>query len=459
MAQSGASSSSNGYDYDLFVIGAGSGGVRASRISASLGAKVAIAEEHQIGGTCVIRGCVPKKLMTYAAHFREDFEDAVGYGWDKAAPSFDWPTFIGRKNTEIDRLNGLYRQTLENAGVAIFEDRATLEDKHTIRVGDQRVTADTILIATGSTPNMPHIDGVEYAINSNEAFYLAERPGRILIVGGGYIAVEFAGIFHGLGSDVTLTYRRKRILRGFDNDLRCKLQDDMIEKGIDIRCKADVKAIEKTGGGLKVTLTTGDVLEVDQVMYAIGRRPHTEGLGLERLGVELAPTGAVCVDDYSKTNVDNIWAVGDVTDRINLTPVAIKEGHAFALTRFKGTPVSPDHRTVASAVFSHPPIGTVGLTEDEALDKLGEVDVYASDFRPMRNSLAGRNERAYVKALVDPETDHVVGLHMIGPDAPEIIQGFAVALKLGLTKAQLDSTVAIHPTSAEELVLLSTKRR
>lgn len=459
MAQSGASSSSNGYDYDLFVIGAGSGGVRASRISASLGAKVAIAEEHQIGGTCVIRGCVPKKLMTYAAHFREDFEDAVGYGWDKAAPSFDWPTFIGRKNTEIDRLNGLYRQTLENAGVAIFEDRATLEDKHTIRVGDQRVTADTILIATGSTPNMPHIDGVEYAINSNEAFYLAERPGRILIVGGGYIAVEFAGIFHGLGSDVTLTYRRERILRGFDNDLRCKLQDDMIEKGIDIRCKADVKAIEKTGGGLKVTLTTGDVLEVDQVMYAIGRRPRTEGLGLERLGVELAPTGAVCVDDYSKTNVDNIWAVGDVTDRINLTPVAIKEGHAFALTRFKGTPVSPDHRTVASAVFSHPPIGTVGLTEDEALDKLGEVDVYASDFRPMRNSLAGRNERAYVKALVDPETDHVVGLHMIGPDAPEIIQGFAVALKLGLTKAQLDSTVAIHPTSAEELVLLSTKRR
>jgi len=446
------------YDYDLFVIGAGSGGVRASRIAAQLGARVAVAEEHRVGGTCVIRGCVPKKLMTYAAHFAEDFEDAAGYGWSVGEPSFDWPAFIAAKDREIDRLNGLYRKTLDSNGVEIFDSRARLHDAHSVEVGGQTVTADTILVATGGAPNMPDTPGIEHAITSNEAFHLKELPRRILIVGGGYIAVEFAGIFHGLGTKVTLTYRRDTILRGFDQDLRTRLQDGMIASGVDIRSHADVKEIGKTEDGLNVTLTTGDEITVDQVMYAIGRRPNTSGLGLEAAGVELAPNGAICVDDYSKTSVDNIWAVGDVTDRIALTPVAIKEGHAFALTRFKDTPLAPDHRYVASAVFSPPPIGTVGLTEEEAMDKLGSVDVYESDYRPMRHTLAGRKDRAYAKVIVDPKSDRVVGMHMLDPAAPEIIQGFAAALKKGLTKKELDSTVAIHPTSAEELVLMASKR-
>ncbi|GEQ96487.1 glutathione-disulfide reductase [Iodidimonas gelatinilytica] len=446
------------YDYDLFVIGAGSGGVRASRIAASLGAKVAVAEEYRVGGTCVIRGCVPKKLMTYAAHFHEDFEDAVGFGWDAVTPNFDWTKFIAAKDAEIDRLNGLYKKMLASNTVEVFESRATLEDAHTVRMGDKTVTADTILVATGGTVNLPRTPGVEHAITSNEAFHLKELPKDIVIVGGGYIAVEFAGIFNGLGSNVTLIYRRDRILRGFDEDLRIRLQKAMQDKGIKILCHTDVEAIEKTGDGLSLTLNSGENLKTDQLMYAIGRRPYTEGLGLERAGVALDTNGAVTVDDYSRTNVENIYAVGDVTDRIALTPVAIKEGHAFALTRFKGTPVSPDHHNVASAVFSHPPIGTVGMTEDQALDKLGDVDVYESDYRPMKNTLAGRDERAYAKIIVDCKTDKVVGIHMIGPDSPEIIQGFAVAIKMGLTKADLDKTVAIHPSSAEELVLMSTKR-
>ena len=448
----------SGYDYDLFVIGAGSGGVRASRIASQLGARVAVAEEYRVGGTCVIRGCVPKKLMTYAAHFSEDFADAAGYGWSVGETRFDWPAFIAAKDREIDRLNGLYRKTLESNGVGIFDSRARLRDAHTIEVGDRTVTADTILVATGGSPNIPDTPGIEHAITSNDAFHLEDLPKRILIVGGGYIAVEFAGIFHGLGSDVTLTYRRDTILRGFDQDLRTRLQDGMIASGVDIRSHADVKAIEKTDAGLHVILTTGDEITVDQVMYAIGRRPNTAGLGLEAAGVELAPNGAVCVDDYSRSSVDTIWAVGDVTDRIALTPVAIKEGHAFALTRFKGTPVAPDHRTVASAVFSPPPIGTVGLTEEEAMDKLVNVNVYESDYRPMRHTLAGREDRAYAKVIVDPKSDRVVGMHMLDPAAPEIIQGFAAALKKGLTKQELDSTVAIHPTSAEELVLMASKR-
>ncbi|GER06515.1 glutathione-disulfide reductase [Iodidimonas muriae] len=446
------------YDYDLFVIGAGSGGVRASRIAASLGAKVAVAEEYRVGGTCVIRGCVPKKLMTYAAHFHEDFEDAVGFGWDAVTPNFDWTKFIAAKDAEIDRLNGLYKKMLASNNVEVFESRATLEDAHTVRMGDKTVTADTILVATGGTVNLPRTPGVEHAITSNEAFHLKELPKDIVIVGGGYIAVEFAGIFNGLGSNVTLVYRRDRILRGFDEDLRIRLQKAMQDKGIKILCHTDVEAIEKTGDGLSLTLNSGESLKADQLMYAIGRRPYTEGLGLERAGVALDTNGAVTVDDYSRTNVENIYAVGDVTDRIALTPVAIKEGHAFALTRFKGTPVSPDHHNVASAVFSHPPIGTVGMTEDQAIDKLGDVDVYESDYRPMKNTLAGRDERAYAKIIVDCKTDKVVGIHMIGPDSPEIIQGFAVAIKMGLTKADLDKTVAIHPSSAEELVLMSTKR-
>lgn len=450
--------SSRGYDYDLFVIGAGSGGVRASRISSSFGARVAIAEEYRVGGTCVIRGCVPKKLMTYAAHFRQDFEDAHGYGWDKVSPGFDWPRFIAAKDAEIDRLNGLYTQTLANNNVTVFEERAVIEDKHTVRVGDKLVTAKTILVATGGSANLPSIPGVEHAITSNEAFHLDALPERIVIVGGGYIAVEFAGIFHGLGSEVTLIYRRDKILRGFDQDIRTRLQDAMRQKGITILCQRDVSAIEKTADGLSISLTQGESIKADQIMYAIGRRPNTEDLGLEKAGVQLDTSGAVIVDDYSRTNVDNIYAVGDVTDRIALTPVAIKEGHAFALTLYNNTPTRPDHHNVASAVFSNPPIGSVGMTEDEAMDKLGTVDVYVSDFRPMKNTLAGRSDRAFAKVIVDRKTDKVVGMHKIGPDAPEIIQGFAVALKQGLTKTVLDSTVAIHPTSAEELVLMSKKR-
>ena len=450
----------NGYDYDLFVIGAGSGGVRAARISAGFGAKVAIAEEHRVGGTCVIRGCVPKKLLVYASHFAEDFEDAAGYGWTVPGEArFDWATLIANKDAEIDRLAGLYCDTLNNAGVELYQTRAIVCDDHTIDVGDKLVTAQTILIATGGTPNLPNVPGIEHAITSNEAFHLDKLPERVMVCGGGYIAVEFAGIFNGLGSDVTLVYRRDRILRGFDDDLRDKLTEAMQKKGVTITTETVVRSIEKTNTGLTVTLTNGDQVEVDQIMFAIGRRPNTEGLRLDRVGVQLSSSGAVCVDSYSKTNIDSIYAVGDVTDRINLTPVAIKEGHAFALTKYNAAPTSPDHTDVPSAVFSQPPIATVGLTEDQAEGKLGAVDVYASDFRPMRHTLAGRQERSFCKLLVNPHTDRVVGAHMIGPDAPEIIQGIAIAIKMGATKAQFDTTVAIHPSSAEEFVLMSRKAR
>lgn len=450
--------SGKNHDYDLFVIGAGSGGVRAARVSAELGARVAIAEEYRVGGTCVIRGCVPKKLMTYAAHYREDFADAVGYGWDEAAPSFDWSRFIAAKDREIDRLNGLYRKTLEKHGVTLFESRATLEDAHRVRVGDRTVSAETILIATGGAPHFPDTPGIEHAISSNEVFHLDALPRHIVIVGGGYIAVEFAGIFHGLGAKVTLVYRGERILRGFDGDLRRHLEDSMRAQGIDILCEEDIAEISKTGAGLTATLKSGGRLDCDRILYATGRRPNTKGLGLEKAGVRLAQNGAIPVDEFSRTEVENIYAVGDVTDRVALTPVAIKEGHAFALTRFGGREVSPDHRDVASAVFSSPPIGTVGLSEEEAKQKYDKADIYVSDFKPMKNTLSGREQRALTKIVVDPESDRVLGMHMIGPDAPEIIQGFAVALKMGLRKADLDRTVAIHPTSAEEFVLMSTRR-
>jgi len=447
-----------GYDYDLFVIGAGSGGVRASRVAAELGARVGVAEEYRVGGTCVIRGCIPKKLMVYAAHFSEDFADAAGYGWRLGQPAFDWAAFIANKDAEIDRLNGLYWQTLQSRGVEVFEERARIEDRHTVTVGGKTVTAGTILVATGGTPKLPDIPGAEHAITSNEAFHLDARPDHIVIVGGGYIAVEFASIFRGLGSRVTLIYRGEQILRGFDGDLRAGVQAALAAKGVDVRCETNVTAIEKTGEGLSARLTDGESLAADQVMMAVGRSPNTAGLGLEELGVGLDKSGAVQVDAYSQSNVDSIWAVGDVTDRLALTPVAIKEGHAFALTRFHGRPVQPDHREVASAVFSIPPFATVGMREEEAAAELADLDVYTADFKPLRHSLAGREERAFAKVLVEPAGDRVVGLHMLGPEAPEIVQGFAVALKNGLTKAQLDSTVAIHPTSAEEFVLMRTKR-
>jgi len=446
------------YDYDLFVIGAGSGGVRASRIAAGFGARVAVAEEYRVGGTCVIRGCVPKKLLVYASHFSEDFEAAEGFGWSVGETSFDWKKLIERKDAEIDRLEGLYGQTLGGAGVEVIRGRATVEDANTVRVGDNTYTAQKILIAVGGWPSMPDVPGIEHAITSNEALHLEEQPKRIVIVGGGYIAVEFAGIFHGMGSDVVQLYRSEQILRGFDDDLRNRLADEMRKKGIDLRTGVNVTAIEKKGAGVSLTLTDGSTLEADAVMYATGRTPNTKGLGLENAGVELAPNGAVKVDGYSRTNVPSIFAVGDVTDRVQLTPVAIKEGHAFALTEFKDTPVSPEHDAIPSAVFSQPPIGTVGLSEAEAREKHGEIEIYESDFRPMKHTLGGSTERAYTKLVVEKATDRVVGAHMIGVDAAEIIQGIGIAVKAGLTKAQFDATVAVHPSSAEEFVLMRNPR-
>jgi len=442
------------YDYDLFVIGAGSGGVRASRIASGFGAKVAVAEEFRVGGTCVIRGCVPKKLLVYASHFAEDFESAKGYGWSVGKTSFDWKKLIASKDAEIDRLNGLYIKTLEGAGVELINGRATVEGPHTVRVGDKTYTAGKILLAVGGWPSMPDVPGIEHAITSNEALQLAEQPKRIVVVGGGYIAVEFAGIFAGMGSEVIQLYRGEQILRGFDDDLRDRLASEMKAKGINLRTGINVTNIEKTDAGVSLTLTDGSVMEADAVMYATGRSPNTKGLGLETAGVDLAKNGAVKVDGYGKTSCNSIFAVGDVTDRVQLTPVAIKEGHAFALTEFGGNPVSPEHDAVPSAVFSQPPIGTVGLTEDQAREKYGDIAVYTSDFRPMKHTLGGSSERAFTKLIVDKATDVVVGAHMIGLDAAEIIQGIGIAVKAGLTKAQFDATVAVHPSSAEEFVLM-----
>ncbi|MFC4349423.1 glutathione-disulfide reductase [Kordiimonas lipolytica] len=446
------------FDYDLFVIGAGSGGVRASRIASGLGARVAVAEEFRVGGTCVIRGCVPKKLLVYASHFSEDFETAKGFGWTVGDTSFDWNTLIARKDAEIDRLNGLYIQTLKGAGVEIIDGRAVVTGPNEVRVGDKTYTAKTILVAVGGWPQMPDVPGIEHAITSNEALHLEKFPKRIVIVGGGYIAVEFAGIFHGMGAEVTQLYRSEQILRGFDDDLRSRLADEMRKKGVDLRTNTNVTNIEKTDDGVRLTLTDGSTLDADAVMYATGRVPNTKGLGLDTAGVELDASGAVKVDAYGKTNVDSIYAVGDVTDRVQLTPVAIKEGHAFALTLYGNTPTSPEHDAIPSAVFSQPPIGTVGMSEAEARETFGEIDIYESDFRPMKHTLGGASERAYTKLIVDKESDKVVGAHMIGMDAAEIIQGVGIAVKAGLTKAQFDATVAVHPSSAEEFVLMRTPR-
>ncbi len=446
------------YDYDLFVLGAGSGGVRAARISSGFGAKVAVAEDYRVGGTCVIRGCVPKKLLVYASHFGEDFESAEGFGWQVGEAKFDWKTLIANKDKEIDRLNGLYIKTLEGAGCEIIMGRATLEDAHTVRVGDKTYTAKYILIAVGGWPTLPDVPGIEHAITSNEALHLDDLPRRVAVVGGGYIAVEFAGIFNGMGAETTLLYRSEQILRGFDRDLRDRLNDEMSKKGMNVRTETNVTAIEKTEGGLTLSLTDGSTMEVDAVMYATGRKPNTDGLGLEEVGVQLAKNGAVIVDDYSKTSVDNIYAVGDVTDRVQLTPVAIKEGHAFALTVFGDTPTRPNHDAVPTAVFSQPPIGTVGMSEEDALKAGHKIDVYTSDFRPMKHTLGGSTERAFTKMIVDQDTDKVLGAHMIGLDSAEIIQGIGIAVKAGLTKAQFDATIAIHPSSAEEFVLMRTKR-
>ncbi|MEG9861958.1 MAG: glutathione-disulfide reductase [Parvularculales bacterium] len=447
------------YDYDLFTIGAGSGGVRASRMAAQYGARVAIAEEYRIGGTCVIRGCVPKKLFVYASHFGEDMEDAAGFGWQMSQPSFSWETLIRNKDREIDRLNGVYITNLEKAGVAIVNEHAELVDNHTVRLASGRtLTAATILIATGATPFVPaDVSGIEHAITSNEAFHLETLPNHIVVVGGGYIAVEFAGIFNGLGVKTTLLYRGDEILRGFDEDLRTGLREEMTKKGIDVRIGSDVEDLKKNKTGVKVTLKGGEVLETGLVMYATGRVPNVQGLGLEAAGVVVDKKGAVQVDGFSKTNVENIYAIGDVTNRANLTPVAIREGVSFAETVFNDNPLTVDHSIIATAVFSQPPLGTVGLTETEARKRYEEVDVYKSRFRPMKHTLSGRDEQTLMKLLVDPKTDRILGVHMMGPDSGELIQAVGIAVTMGATKAQFDATIAVHPTAAEELVTMREK--
>jgi glutathione reductase (NADPH) len=444
------------YDYDLFIIGAGSGGVRAARIAAGYGAKVAIAEEFRVGGTCVIRGCVPKKLLAYAAHFHEDFEDAAGFGWSIDGAKFSWEALIANKNREIDRLNGIYKRLLSESKVTLIESRAVLVDGHTLDVGGKRITADYILVATGAYPSLPKEPGAEFGITSNEAFHLKVLPRRVVVAGGGYIAVEFAGIFGGLGAKVTQLYRGEQILRGFDDDIRNTLAAEMGKKGIEIRLNTIIKRTDKIANGYRLTLSDGTVLETDLVMYAIGRIPNTGGMGLEAAGVSLGGDGAVMVNEYSQTAVPNIYAVGDCTNRLNLTPVAIREGHAFADTVFGQRPTAVDHHMVASAVFSHPPVGSVGMTEAFARMQFGAVDIYRTSFRPLKHTLSGRDEKTMMKLVVDRATQRVVGVHMVGLDAPEIVQSIAIAVKMGATKQQFDATMAVHPTAAEEFVTLRT---
>ncbi len=445
------------YDFDLFTIGIGSGGVRASRIAASHGARVAAAEEYRVGGTCVIRGCVPKKMLVYGAHFAEDLADARQFGWDIEGKSFDWKRLRDLVQADVTRLEGLYGDTLSNNEVTVFEERAKITGAHEITLASGKiVTAKFILIATGAKPHLPEFDGNEHCITSNEAFHLDEVPKRILIAGGGYIATEFAGIFHEFGSHVTIANRSEVILRSYDSELRDRLFAISEAKGIEFCLNAQFEWVKKQDDGtLLVKLTGLDPREFDQVMIATGRVPNSQGLGLEALGVEMAANGAIKVDAFSKTNIDHIYAVGDVTDRVQLTPVAIREGQAFADSVFgPGEPYAVDHSCIPSAVFSHPPIAAVGLTEDEARESLGDVRVYRSDFRPMKNVVAGRGERGLYKMIVDAANDKIVGVHMIGPESPEVMQAAAIAVKAGLTKADFDATTAIHPTMAEELVLM-----
>ena len=443
------------YDYDLLVIGAGSGGVRAARVSAGHGAKVAIVEEHRIGGTCVIRGCVPKKLLVYGAHFAEDLEDARRFGWQLSGAAFDWPTLRDNVLAEVTRISGSYTQTLQSHNVEIFEGHAVVTGPNSARIDGRDIAARVTLIATGARPQMPAVPGIEHAITSNEAFHLERLPARILIAGGGYIANEFAGIFNELGSKVTLVNRSDQILRSYDAQIRDRLLQISMTKGIQFLFNSPLERIERrTDGVLNVRLGDGVTVDCEAMMCALGRVPNTDGLGLESAGVELGVTGAVRVDEYSRSTCPSIYAVGDVTNRVQLTPVAIREGQAFAETVFGNQPAKVDYDCIPSAVFSHPPLAAVGLTEAQARNQLGSVKIYTSDFRPMKNVLANRNERALFKLVVDDTNDRVVGAHMIGPDAPEILQVMAVAVKARLRKSQLDECVAIHPTMAEELVLM-----
>ncbi len=442
------------YDYDLITIGGGSGGVRASRFSAQRhGKKVAIIENLRIGGTCVMRGCVPKKLLVYGAHFADDFEDAAGYGWTVNGSKHDWPKLMAAKQKELNRLEDVYHRLLREAGVDEITGTGKLVDAHTVDVNGKTYTAEHILIATGGWPSLPDVPGIEHAITSNEALDLEDLPKRIVIVGGGYIAVEFAGIFNAFGAEVTVIIRGENILRGFDQSMRDALRDEMQKKGITVLSGCQVKSIEKADGGFSLRLDQVDMLETDLVMYATGRAPNSKGIGLEEAGVKLDRNGAIVVDEYSKTSVDSIYAIGDVTDRIQLTPVALAEGMAFARTLYDGKPTSVSYENVPSAVFSQPPIGTVGLTEEDAR-KNHKVAIYQSRFRPMKHTLSGRDEHAVMKLIVDKETDKILGAHMIGADAPEIIQGIGIAVKAGATKADFDATIGIHPTAAEEFVTM-----
>ncbi|MEJ2459191.1 MAG: glutathione-disulfide reductase [Novosphingobium sp.] len=444
------------YDYDLFTIGAGSGGVRASRVASAYGARVAVAEEFRVGGTCVIRGCVPKKMLVYGAHFAEDLEDARHFGWDIPEATFDWVKLRDNVLNDVDRLNGLYTQTLTNHEVEIFHERAVITGPHEVTLSSgEKKTAKYILIATGARPLIPACPGHELGITSNEAFHLDTIPGRVLIAGAGYIANEFAGIFNEFGAQVTIINRSDQLLRGYDDSVRERLLHISMAKGIAFRFNAELESIEKNSdGSLRVAMTNHDPMDVDCVLFATGRVPNVDGLGLEEAGVEVDGKGAIRVDGHSKTSVDHIYAVGDVTNRVQLTPVAIREGQAFADTVFGGKPSTVAYSCIPSAVFSHPPIAGVGMTETEARAKLGTIDIYTSDFRPMKNVVAHRDERSLYKMICDAETDQVVGLHMIGPEAPEIMQAAAVAVKAKLTKADFDATVAVHPTMSEELVLL-----
>lgn len=444
------------FDYDLFVIGAGSGGVRAARKAAQAGARVAVAECDRVGGTCVIRGCVPKKLFVYASHFGHDFEDAAGFGWSVDNATFDWSTLIANKDREIDRLENAYRNNLDKAGVVLMEARAVLDGPHTIRLGSsgEPVTAERILIATGGRPSVhPALPGHELCITSNEAFHLEKLPEKILIAGGGYIAVEFAGIFNGLGVDTTLVYRGVEILSRFDPDLRRLLHEQYEKSGIRILCHNVFETVERLSDGkLRAFLSGGAVEEADQIMLALGRVPNVDGLGLGTVGVETRQNGAIRVDAYSRTNVDHIWAIGDVTDRMQLTPVAIHEAMCFVDTVFHGKPTSPDYDTVPTAIFSQPEIGTVGLAEDAARKTFGNLDIYRARFTPMIHTLSGRDEKMVMKLIVNADDDRAIGCHIIGPGAGEMAQLIGISLKMGARKSDFDATMAVHPTASEELV-------
>ena len=443
-----------GYDFDLFVFGAGSGGVAGGRRAGAYGARVAICEESRIGGTCVNRGCIPKKMLVYASHFHQDFADAVKFGWTVGETRHDWATLMANVNAELDRLNGIYDGLLEGADVTYLPEHGELVDPHTVRVAEKTFTAETIWIATGGWPTVPEIPGIEHAITSNEAFLLEEKPGSIVIVGGGYIACEFAGIFNGLGVKTTQLYRGEMFLRGFDDDLRTCLAEEMRNKGIDLRFEDNVEAIEKSGARLIAHTTRGETLRADQVMFATGRAPNTHGIGLVEAGVELNRKGAVVVDQWSRTNVEKIYAIGDCTDRVNLTPVAIHEGRCLAETLYNDNPQAPDHRDVPTAVFSQPEIGTAGMTETEARAEYADVKIFRTRFRPLKHTITKRDAKTLMKLIIEPASDRVVGCHMLGPGAGEVAQIFGICVKAGVTKAQFDATMAIHPTSVEEFVTL-----